>query len=134
MAKLVEWYKERNATLLITSHYYSELDNFATKILYMEKGKVVDYGKKEDLFRKYCGSAVLIFPGSQAGEKIAGEHRRIVAPEDQIALTCADRQEENEIAGKLIDADINYRRSNSDIEIMTLNAKAKWREEVARRA
>ena len=69
MAKLVEWYKERNATLLITSHYYSELDNFATKILYMEKGKVVDYGKKEDLFRKYCGSAVLIFPGSQAGEK-----------------------------------------------------------------
>lgn len=134
MAKLVEWYKERNATLLITSHYYSELDNFATKILYMEKGKVVDYGKKEDLFRKYCGSAVLIFPGSEAGEKIAGEHRRIVAPESQIALTCADRNEENEIAGKLIDADINYRRSNSDIEIMTLNAKAKCREKVARRA
>lgn len=124
MEKLVELYKERQATLLITSHYYTELENIATKILYIDKGHVIDYGSKEELFVKYCGKSAILFSESAAGRKIAGEYNEIVAPPGQIAIVCKDEDEEVQISKKLIFADINYRRSNCDIEIMTLNAKA----------
>ena len=60
MKKLIDWYKERNTTLLVTSHYYEELEHLVNKILYLDKGKVVDFGNKDELFRKYCGKAVIL--------------------------------------------------------------------------
>ena len=123
MDKLVSWYEKKHTTLLITSHYYSELDNLATKILYLKDGRVVDYGSKEELFRKYCGNAVMIFEDTEKGREIAKEHKQILAAEGFIALSCDNADEEVEIAKKLIRNHINYRRSNNDIEIMTINAE-----------
>lgn len=123
MDKLVSWYEKKHTTLLITSHYYSELDNLATKILYLKDGRVVDYGSKEELFRKYCGNAVVIFEDTEKGREIAKEHKQILAAEGFIALSCDNADEEVEIAKKLIINHINYRRSNNDIEIMTINAE-----------
>lgn len=122
MDKLVEWYKDKKTTLLITSHYYTELDNLTTKILYLKNGKVVDYGSKEELFCKYCGNSVLIFGDSDRTREIAKEHKRLIAPEGSIALSCSDVDEELEITEKLINNHINYRRSDNDIELMTINA------------
>lgn len=127
MEKLVEWYKARQGTLLITSHYYAELENLATKILYLENGKVVDYGSKEELFARHCGRAVIVFEDGEEAAKIAEEHAALVAPPGQRAVSCGSEAEEYDVVRKLIDANINYRRSNNDIEIMTLNAKAKSR-------
>lgn len=129
MEKLVEWYKERETTLLITSHYYEELENLATKILYLENGKVIDYGSKEELFGKYCGRAVITFEQSKETEAISKDHRRLVAPPGHLAVTCKDTAEEEIIARKLIAANVNYRRSSNDIEIMTMNAKAVFEKE-----
>lgn len=130
MEKLNEWYEERQTTLLITSHYYAELENLATKILYLENGKAVDYGSKEELFKKYCGKSVLMFAESASAKEVAKAHNVLVSPPGQIAITCKDEEEEGDISGKLIDANINYRRSNNDIEIMTLNAKARFQKEL----
>lgn len=59
---------------------------------------------------------------------IAG-HKEIFAPEDNIVLSCSSPEEEAEIAKKLSSQDINFRRSNNDIEVMTINAKNKFYEE-----
>lgn len=123
MDKLVSWYEKKHTTLLITSHYYTELDNLATKILYLKDGRVVDYGSKEELFRKYCGNAVVIFENTEKGREIANDHKQILAAEGFIALSCDNDDEEVEIAKKLIRNHINYRRSNNDIEMMTINAE-----------
>ena len=120
--KLVEWYRDRKTTLLITSHYYTELDNLATKILYLKDGRVVDYGSKEELFRKYCGNAVLIFEDTERASAIAKDHKRIFSSDEDIALSCSSMEEELEITEKLIKNHINYRRSDNDIEMMTINA------------
>lgn len=58
--KLAEWYQDKDASFLIVSHYYEELDQLADKLLILDKGQVVDYGRKEELFRKYCGRAVIV--------------------------------------------------------------------------
>lgn len=122
MDKLVEWYKDKKTTLLITSHYYTELDNLATKILYLKDGRVVDYGSKEELFRKYCGNAVLIVEDTKKAAAIAEGHKRILSGEGLIALSCRNAEEEMIITEKLIKNQINYRRSDNDIELMTINA------------
>lgn len=123
MEKLTEWYSKRDSTLLITSHYYEELESLATKILYMENGCVIDYGNKEELFEKYCGKSVVIFKENQRAEEIANLHNRIYAPAGTIAVSCKNIGEEVDVCSKLSESDINFRRSNNDIEIMTINAK-----------
>ena len=124
MKKLVQWYKERNTTLLVTSHYYEELEHLVNKILYLDKGKVIDFGNKDDLFRKYCGKAVILCEENNATKEIAKNHRQIVAPEGMIALRCDEAEDENIITEALSNENVNYRRSNNDIELMTINAKA----------
>ena len=124
MKKLTQWYKERNTTLLVTSHYYEELEHLVNKILYLDKGKVVDFGNKDDLFRKYCGKAVILCEENDAVKEILKNHRQIIAPEGMIALRCDEKEDEIAVSEALSGINVNYRRSNNDIELMTINAKA----------
>lgn len=122
MDKLVEWYKDKKTTLLITSHYYSELDNLADKIIFLDDGKLIEYGQKEELFRKYCGNSVIVFENNEEISKKLENFSLKKAPQDTIAVSCNNEIEEIEIAKLLSQHNQNYRRSNNDIEIMTLNA------------
>ena len=124
MKKLIDWYKERNTTLLVTSHYYEELEHLVNKILYLDKGKVVDFGNKDELFRKYCGKAVILCEENDAVKEILKNHRQIIAPEGMIALRCDEKEDEIAVSEALSGINVNYRRSNNDIELMTINAKA----------
>ena len=124
MKKLIDWYKERNTTLLVTSHYYEELEHLVNKILYLDKGKVVDFGNKDELFRKYCGKAVILCEENDAVKEILKNHRQIIAPEGMIALRCDEKEDEIAVSEALSSINVNYRRSNNDIELMTINAKA----------
>lgn len=124
MKKLTQWYKERNTTLLVTSHYYEELEHLVNKILYLDKGKVVDFGNKDELFRKYCGKAVILCEENDAVKEILKNHRQIIAPEGMIALRCDEKEDEIAVSEALSSINVNYRRSNNDIELMTINAKA----------
>lgn len=124
MKKLTQWYKERNTTLLVTSHYYEELEHLVNKILYLDKGKVVDFGNKDELFRKYCGKAVILCEENDAVKEILKNHRQIIAPEGMMALRCDEKEDEIAVSEALSSINVNYRRSNNDIELMTINAKA----------
>ena len=122
MDKLVEWYKDKKTTLLITSHYYSELDNLADKIIFLDDGKLIEYGQKDELFRKYCGNSVIVFENNEEISKKLENFSLKKSPQDTIAVSCNNEIEEIEIAKLLSQHNQNYRRSNNDIEIMTLNA------------
>lgn len=123
MAKLTEWYRDKNDTLFIVSHYYEELEQMADKILILDKGKVIAYGKKEELFRKYCGNGIFILENSEENRKLAENFSRIKAPENLLAISCKKKEEEKKLIQLLVEEDVNFKRSNNDIEIMFINAK-----------
>ena len=131
MSKIEEWYRNKNTTICIVSHYYEELEQLTNKILILEKGRVVDFGDKEELFRKYCGKSIIILANNDKNIEITKNFRKIKSPDHLIAVSISI-EEELEVAKLLIENDISFKRSNSDIEIMSINAKNKAkREEVA---
>lgn len=126
MDKLVEWYRGKEDTLIVVSHYYEELEHLVDKILILDAGEVVAYGRKEDLFAVYCGDVVYILDNNPRNREIVSEFPAIKAPGHLIALPCRDRASEEKLVLSLVDAGVNFKRSNSDIEIMYINAKEKF--------
>lgn len=122
--KLVEWYRGKRESFLMVSHYYEELDQLAQKLLILDRGLVLDYGPKEELFRKYCGRAVIVVNHCEENEKLLSGFRRLAAPAHLIALSCESAETERKITDLLQENDVNYKRSNNDIEILYTNAKA----------
>lgn len=128
MEKLVNWYKDKGNSLCIVSHYYEELEMMADKILLMDQGYVVDFGRKEELFRKYCGRSIFIIDNTEKNRELVRELDRLEAPEHLLALPSGDMESEHRIAKLLVDGDVNFKRSSSDIEIMSTNAKKVFKE------
>lgn len=132
MSKIEEWYRNKNTTICIVSHYYEELEQLTNKILILEKGRVVDFGDKKELFRKYCGKSIIILANNDKNLEITKNFKKIKSPDYLIAVSCMSIGEELEVSKLLIENDISFKRSNSDIEIMSINAKNKANsEEVA---
>lgn len=124
MGKLSAWYKDKkDHTLCIVSHYYEELEMLVDKLLILEKGQVVDYGKTDELFRKYCGKSIFIVDRTQENERLLESYPKLASPAHLIALPCTEEETEHRLAGLLISANVNFKRSSSDIEIMSANAK-----------
>lgn len=127
--KLAGWYRDKSAGLCIVSHYYDELEQLADKLLILDKGKVVDYGRTKELFHKYCGRAVIILDRCAEHEELTAGYKRLASPAHLIALSCDNEDTEKELAGLLLSRNINYKRSNQDIEILYTNAKKRESEE-----
>ncbi|MDF2950412.1 MAG: transporter related [Sedimentibacter sp.] len=126
MSKMGEWYRDKNTTLCVVSHYYEELEQLVNKILILEEGQVVDFGNKDELFRDYCGKTVITIENNKRNEELTKRLIKLKAPNHLIALSCPNNELEYEITELLIREDINYKRSNNDIEIMSINAKARF--------
>nr|WP_302020252.1 ATP-binding cassette domain-containing protein [uncultured Acetatifactor sp.] len=126
--KLVEWYRGKRESFLMVSHYYEELDQLVDKLLILDRGLVIDYGNKEELFRKYCGRAVIVVNHSEGNERLLSRFRKLDAPAHLIAVSCESEKTEQEITGLLLENDVNYKRSNNDIEILYTNAKNRSKE------
>lgn len=123
MEKLVEWYQDKEESLVIVSHYYEELEQLADRILLLDQGRVIACGGVKELFRKYCGDAVYILENSLKNRELTKEFRTLRSPDHLIALSCRNQEEERRILSLFVEHDVNYKRSNSDIEIMSINAK-----------
>ncbi len=121
--KLTDWYKDKEASLMIVSHYYEELEQLANKLLILDKGRVIDYGRKEELFNKYCGRAVIITGYSEENERMLAGYERLSSPAHLLAYSCESKEKEKELITLLLEHDINYKRSNNDIEMIYINAK-----------
>ena len=109
---------------MVVSHYYEELDQLAEKLLILDKGQVIDYGSKDELFRKYCGRAVIVVSHSERNEELLSGFRKLSAPAHLIAVSCESEGTEKAVTELLQRNDVNYKRSNNDIEILYTNAKA----------
>lgn len=127
MEKIAKWYENKKSTICLVSHYYEELEQLANKILILEKGEVVDFGKREELFKKYCGKSIIILENNMKNELVTKKFPRISAPKHLIALSCLNEEEEIEIIKLLIKENINFKRSDNDIEIMSINAKENFK-------
>lgn len=121
--KLVEWYKERDTSLCVVSHNYEELEQLVNKLLILDHGTVVAFGEKDELFQKYCGRAIITIDNTKANQELVKGFETLVAPEHLIALSCNTPEIEQEIISLLIQNDVNYKRSNNDIEMIFINAK-----------
>lgn len=132
--KLNAWYQDREDTLMIVSHYYEELEQLADKILILDKGKVVAYGKKEELFHTYCGKVVYILENTPQNRALCAGLPALKSPDHLLALSCSNQQTEQKIMSLLIENNVNFKRSNSDIEIMYINAREQFYSELSRAA
>lgn len=126
MEKLVEWYRDKDNTLLVVSHYYEELEQLADKILILDQGKVIAYGKKEQLFQTYCGNAIFIMENEKRNRELTKEFTKLKSPDHLIAISSKSKEEEEKIISLLVSHDVNFKRSNCDIEIMYSNAKERF--------
>ena len=126
MSKIKKWYENKETAICIVSHYYDELENIAKKILILDNGNVIDFDNKDTLFKRYCGNSIIIIDNTNANKDITNIYNTIVSPEHLIAISCRDKNEEISICKMLIDNNINFKRSNNDIEIMYMNAKNKF--------
>jgi len=123
--KLVSWYASKENGLCVVSHYYEELEQLTNKLLILDQGKVVDFGDKDELFRKYCGRALIVIENSDRNQQLMADYKMLAAPSHLIAIACETQEVETEITKKLIQNNINYKRSNNDIEMTFINAKNK---------
>ena len=126
MEKLVEWYRDKEDSLIIVSHYYEELEQLADKILLLDQGRVIAYGKTEELFKAYCGDAIFILDNNLTNKNLTQGFRTLKSPNHLLALSCSNKEEEKRLLSLLVDNDVNFKRSNSDIEIMSINAREKF--------
>ena len=110
----------------MVSHYYEELEQLADKLLILDKGKVVDFGRKEDLFQKYCGRAVIVLNYSKEKEELFQNYKKLAAPPHLIALSCDTEEMERKITETLLKNNMDYTRSARDIEIIYTNAKERF--------
>lgn len=126
MEKLVEWYQDKKDSLIIVSHYYEELEQLADKILLLDQGKVIAYGKKEELFKTYCGNVIFILDNNETNRELVKGFRTLKSPGHLLALSCRDQEEERKLLSLLVDHNVNFKRSNSDIEMMSINAREQF--------
>lgn len=119
--KIKEYYKDKNTTVLFVSHYYDELENLANKILYIDEGKIKAYGDKQELFHKACGKNIIIVKNSDKNLNLFKKYRRLNSPSHLLAYGCSTKEEEERIIRILFENNIDYKRSSSDIEIMSMN-------------
>ncbi|WP_124059285.1 ATP-binding cassette domain-containing protein [Vaginisenegalia massiliensis] len=128
MTKIQDWYQDSSATFCLVSHYYEELEQLVDIILLLDHGQVVAYGDKQALFQKYCGRRVVLIDRTPNNEQVVQSHPQIVSASHQIAMPVNSIQEESELIQSLILAGIDYQCTSHDIELMTLNAKAAYKQ------
>lgn len=120
--KINSWYEKENETLIFVTHYYEELEMLVNKLLILHNGKVIDYGSSLDLFNKYCGRSVIIYDNNDKVSKKLENYEHIIAPKNLRAIKIKNKEDEINIIKDLVSENINFKRTNYDIELIYLNA------------
>lgn len=120
--RIREWYKEKDGTVCMVSHYYDELEKFVNKLLIIDEGKVVAFGQVDELFKKYCTNTIYIIDNNEKNDSLTKDFKRISAPAHLIAFPAPKKQDEEKLSALFIKEGINYKRSDKDLEILFVNA------------
>lgn len=122
MEKIVDYYKSKDTTILMVSHYYEELENICDKLLYLHEGEVLFFGSKEDMFKKYCTRAVILTDENEITNGLIDQKIRLASSPMKIAAGFNDPVQEIALVQKLIENDQKFERLNESIELTVLNA------------
>ncbi|MFD2729823.1 ATP-binding cassette domain-containing protein [Enterococcus camelliae] len=121
MEKIQEWYSGKNATLLLVTHYFDEIEKLANKLLIIDKGHMIDFGSTKDLFKKYVGYSTIFI--EEDYEKLTlPTGIKIVSQKGKQAFSFANKKEEEEAIKALAVLGKKFSISNNSIEIIYLNA------------
>ena len=121
--KLMKKLKDKDTTLILVSHYYEELENLVDKLLILDKGEVIAYGNKKDLFKKYCGNVVFIVNNTKNNHDLFKKEELVEISKEKLAIVCSDKKEEQRVINKLIEEDMDFTRTKSDIELIVSLAR-----------
>ena len=77
MELLKKWYKGKDTSICYITHYYEELENMSNKLLLLDKGRVIDYGRQDELFKKYCGNGIIIIENNEKNSRLAEDFKQI---------------------------------------------------------
>lgn len=122
MDKIGKWYRDKETTICMISHYYEELENLVDKILILDKGNVVAFDYTEKLFKKYCGKNLILIENNEFNYENTKGFRKILSPENTIAISSSEEDEEKNIIDKLLRNNIDFKRTSKDIELVSINA------------
>lgn len=131
MELLTSWYKDHASTVCMVSHYYDELEQMVNKLLILDNGHIVDFGSKEDLFRKYCGNVIISMENSNKNQEVTKELAKLAAPKHELVISCQNKEEETKLVTTLITKNINFKRSTNDLEILYINAKENYQKQLS---
>ena len=127
MEKIEDWYKNKDTTICMISHYYEELENLIDKLLILDDGEVVAFDYTEVIFKKYFGDYLIILENNEKNRLLTEKFKKILSPEHSIAISASDKNEGKKIIDALIDAQVDFRRTSKDIELLSINAKADFK-------
>ena len=82
-------------TVLISTHYYDDIEDWANKILILEKGKVVFFGTVKELEDRYPLYSLIRIPMDMR-EKADFRSLRVIELDDEVNLGVVTRSEEEE--------------------------------------
>ena len=122
MQKITEWYQGKDNALCIVSHYYDELEKLINKLIILENGRVAAFGNVGELFKKFCSDVILVIDNNEKNGELTNSFKKIKAPKHLLAFPCASKETETKLTSLFIKENINYKRSNNDIEILFANA------------
>lgn len=129
MEKILTWYEGKSTSLCIVSHYYDELEALTNKLLILEKGEVLAFGETRALFKQFCGEVVLTIEDTPENRSITENREQLLAPNRLLAFPCNSQEQELELVNLLSTNNINYKRSDLDIEILFTNARQAFKQE-----
>lgn len=125
MEKIVDYYRDKETTILLVSHYYEELENICDKLLYLDHGQVLFFGNKVELFNEYCAKSVVLADKNPVTEQMIDRDIRLAAMDNKIAVGFDSIHDEKKLIDQLLQADQNFQRLNESIELTVLNAMAR---------
>lgn len=119
--KLRDYLGQSDKTVLMVSHYYEELIGFVDKIMLLDHGSVVAFDTIEHLFQKYIGGSVILLEEGEVDPALLSKYHKIISKKGTEAYCLKDKKEEKELIDLLLDHNINFKKCNNDIEILTMN-------------
>lgn len=120
--KIEEWYKDKETSICMISHYYEELENLVDKLLILDKGELIAFDYTYKLFKKYCGENLIILENTLENQIVTKKFKKILSPEHSIAISSNSKEEEKNIIDELLNNNIDFKRTSKDIELISINA------------
>jgi len=84
--QLIQNIKQRNKTVVLTTHYMDEAEQLCDEVVIMDKGKIIESGSPQQLLGKHFQQVFIYLPKKQIPEHIVvSNHWKIIGEQVEIA-------------------------------------------------